>query len=295
MNLKIINNKLFVFAINLQIYLVLVNCESGLISNFFEDFISSHSFRTNFSGVLHNRHEHLEFLKDEAPILGRRLLAKSSVNSYLSTSTPASYYDDNQYYNDNNNNQYSTGLNRDPWNNNNNNKYTNRFDRVFNKIPSFLYSTFPTYSYNSLTTSRPFNKPSTNYKPSNYKPTNTAVSVIRPANVRPNYSSRPSINKYPKYNADCACKRKSSHYNPTATPSSNQIYSTTTLPSTTSNRTNRQPRSNFFLNDKDIYKEINTRIVNGTVADYYKYPWTVSLGRAINDKYTNESHYCGGM
>jgi hypothetical protein len=39
---------------------------------------------------------------------------------------------------------------------------------------------------------------------------------------------------------------------------------------------------------------INTRIVNGSNAEPNAYPYLVSLGRAINNQYSNQSHYCGG-
>lgn len=339
MILKRSHQKWLIF-VNLQIYftlssLVFVQCD-GLLS-FVEDFASTHSYRRNFSRSLHNRFEHLEFLKDEeSPLNVRRLIRPpqtTTSNSPSISSAPnrQGNYDEwgsqpaNNAYNNNNSNGYSgnpypSDINRDPlWNSNN--RFTNRFDRFFNKIPSFLYTTYSTHAYDSsfTTTRPPYYKPASNYKPTNSinsKPGHAAVSSnVRPVNVRPNYTSnsRPnsssaygssSNNRYSRYNAECACKRKTqggytyvasttSVPSPATPASSNAPSSTTRRPLIRHGRSTSLTRESR-TNDKD--KDINTRIVNGTVADYYRFPWTVSLqrGRAIDDKYTNGSHYCGG-
>ena len=318
------HQKWLIFVVNLQIYfalnsLVLVSCD-GLLS-FRDEIASTHSYRKNFTRSLYNRFEHLEFLKDDdSPLSVRRLIRPTTAASpsASSTSRHVTYeaYDDgpppaNSAYNGN---PYPSNINHDPlWNSNN--RFTNRFDRFFNKIPSFLYTTYSTHAYEpSFTTARPFYKPSAGYDnhgPINSissKPGSAAVSSnIRPVNVRPNYTSnahsKPSpsygSNKYSKYSADCACKRKSGGYtylSTTAAPQASTSTSSGAPASTTKRSIFRHGRSvpsltrESHANEKDI----NTRIVNGTVADYYRFPWTVSLGRAIDNKYTNASHYCGG-
>lgn len=325
MILKRSHQKWLIFVANLQVYfnlnsLVFVRCD-GLLSSFVEDFASTHSYRRNFTRTLHNRFEHLELLRDEdSPLSVRRLIRPPTTTTSNSPSSSNRYANYDEYGSQPANNAafsgdpYPSNINRDPlWNSNN--RFTNRFDRFFNKIPSFLYTTYSTHPYeSSFTTARPpYYKPSSNYKPTNSinsKPGHTAVSSnIRPVNVRPNYSSRPNSsygsssygsNRYSKYNAECACKRKTGGYTyvssttgapPAATPASSSLPSSTTKRSLIRHGRSASLTRESHTNDKDI----NTRIVNGTVADYYKFPWTVSLGRAIDDKYTNASHYCGGV
>ena len=282
MKLKLIV-KIFIFFLNLQIY---ANCDGDLLG------IVDHAsfrFRSNFTEDFHNNNEfaHRHFLSNETP-LARRLANTIRSTTFRSTNNLPSNY----------NNQFTPNLNRDPlWNSNN--RFTNRFDRISKKIPQFLYTTYSTYAYDSFTSTqrpsghyfRPTSKPNSNsiiiIRPSH----ETVSSNIRPINVKPNYSS--NSNSRPNYNADCACKRKIG--------SSNHQFSTSTTPSvSTFNSTtfnNRQTRSNRnkknLNNNSSSDKDIDTRIVNGTVADYFKYPFMVSLGRAVDGKYKNESHYCG--
>lgn len=311
MNLKFkITDKLIIFTISLNFCFILnafnfVNCRDGGLFTIVEEFSSRRTSRfSNLSENLHTRFSRILDNNDEESLIpslhNRRL---------FNTFRPSSVGYSSSYFN-----QYSTTTSRSPtWNTYNryNNDYFNNNRRPsFTKYPTNDFTDHPNHNYESISSStthrpywtRPTYKPT--YKPtsSNYnKPIGSGLSSnIRPVHVKPTYNPN-------KYIAECACKRgrigssDSSHsYSSTTTTTTPATTTTTTTPSSffnfTSNQSNRQPRfkENFSVNLPPNNRDINTRIVNGTVADYYKYPWSVSLGRGIDGKYVNESHYCGG-
>ena len=314
MNLKFIN-RLYIIVVNLHLYLVLdslicvVKCnEDDSRLSVVQEF-AVHRIRKNLTESVHSRLEqHLDFLRsdDDGPF-ARRLfntLRPSPTNYPSIAPNPSSQF---------------TPISGDPlWNSNN--RFSNRFDRYDNtnrRPPSnqFTYPPYPSFNFTPFptTTIKPKSYTKSIYKPTNsIRPSNAGVAAssnirpvssnIRPVHERPTYS-RPNKNRHPKYNADCACKRRigggGGFSQLVSTESPFTVASTTTALSATTVNTransNRQSRSRNYnsINYNNNKDNLDTRIVNGTLANYYQFPWTVSLGRAINDKYMNDSHYCG--
>lgn len=126
-------------------------------------------------------------------------------------------------------------------------------------------------------------------------PLPAAPPVRTSLNHQPHHSHHSSYNTS-NYESTCDCRSVHHNDQPNLAPTTAAPlqYSTlaTTIQSATANPSGMTTTGPASVEISD--EMINTRIVNGSKADLNSFPYLVSLGRAITNRYNNQSHYCGG-